>query len=122
MGRFAACLARIWQSLIAPSETQSQVYMDDPIWILRGPSSRRNRNLALLLYTGRALGINLAWRKGARGCQLSWIGVMFEIMQAEAVVKLTVPRKMTTEICATLESWAQKGMVVSFRGRAGLSA
>ena len=55
MGRFAACLARLWQSLIAPSEMQSQLYVDDPMWILRGPSFRRNRNLALLLYTARAL-------------------------------------------------------------------
>ena len=111
MGRFAACLARIWQSLVAPSEMQSQLYMDDPIWILRGPSSRRNRNLALLLYTARALGIKLAWHKGARGSQLSWIGVMFEVIQAEAMIKLTVPRKMMNEIKATLETWEQKGMV-----------
>ena len=107
----AACLARIWQSLIAPWEMQSQLYMDDPMWILRGPSSRRNRNLALLLYTARALGINLAWHKGARGSQLTWIGVMFEVIQAEAMIKLTVPRKMMMEIRTTLESWEQKGMV-----------
>eukprot|EP00913_Durusdinium_trenchii_P012052 g11322.t1 len=111
MGRFAACLARIWQSLIAPSEMQSQLYMDDPMWILRGPTSRRNRNLALLLYTARALGINLAWHKGSRGSQLTWIGVMFEVMQAEAEVKLTVPRKMMEEIRGSLESWESKGMI-----------
>ena len=39
MGRFAARLARLWQSLIAPSEMQSQLYMDDPMFILRGPTS-----------------------------------------------------------------------------------
>ena len=111
MGRFAACLARIWQSLIAPSEMQSQLYMDDPMWILRGPTSRRNRNLALLLYTARALGINLAWHKGSRGSQLTWIGVMFEVMQAEAEVKLTVPKKMMEEIRSSLESWESKGMI-----------
>ena len=108
MGRFAACLARIWQSLVAPSEMQ---YMDDPIWILRVPSSRRNRNLALLLYTARALGINLAWHKGARGSQLTWIGVMFEVNQAEAMIKLTAPRKMMDEIRSILETWEHKGMV-----------
>ena len=111
MGRFAACLARLWQSLIAPSEMQSQLYMDDPIWIMRGPSSRRNRNLALLLYTARALGINLAWHKGSRGSQLSWIGVMFEVNMAEAQIKLTVPKKMMTEIRSALEAWENKGMV-----------
>ena len=111
MGRFAACLARIWQSLIAPSEMQSQLYMDDPMWILRGPTSRRNRNLALLLYTARALGINLAWHKGSRGSQLTWIGVMFEVVQAEAVIKLTVPKKMMTEAVHDLEAWETRGMV-----------
>lgn len=108
-GRFAACLARIWQSLVAPSELQSQLYMDDPMWILRGPTSRRNRNLALLLYTARALGINLAWHKGSRGTQLTWIGVMFA--QAEAAVKLTVPKKMMAEVAQALEAWESKGMV-----------
>ena len=111
MGRFAACLARIWQSLIAPSEMQSQLYMDDPMWILRGPTSRRNRNLALLLYTARALGLNLAWHKGSRGSQLTWIGVMFEVVQAEAVIKLTVPKKMMAEVSQALEAWESKGMV-----------
>eukprot|EP00913_Durusdinium_trenchii_P011074 g10396.t1 len=111
MGRFAACLARIWQSLIAPSEMQSQLYMDDPIWILRGPTSRRNRNLALLLYTARALGINLAWHKGSRGSQLTWIGVMFEVVQAEAAIKLTVPKKMMAEAAQDLEAWESRGMV-----------
>ena len=111
MGRFAACLARIWQSLVAPSEMQSQLYMDDPMWILRGPTSRRNRNLALLLYTARALGINLAWHKGSRGSQLTWIGVMFEVVQAQAVIKLTAPKKMMAEVSQALEACKTRGMV-----------
>lgn len=111
MGRFAACLARLWQSLIAPSEMQSQLYMDDPMWILRGPSSRRNRNLALLLYTARALGIYLAWHKGSRGSQLTWIGAMFEVKATEAQINLTVPKKMMMEIKSALEAWENKGMV-----------
>ena len=36
---------------------------------------------------------------------------MFEIDLAEAMIKLTVPRKMMMEIRSTLESWEQKGMV-----------
>lgn len=54
---------------------QSQLYTDNPIWIFRGPTSRRKRNLALLLYTARALGVNMAWRKGSKGS--NWCGLEF---------------------------------------------
>lgn len=59
----------------------------------------------------RALGINLAWHKGSRGSQLTWIGVMFEVAQAPAVIKLTVPKKMMEEIRSSLESWESKGTI-----------
>ena len=36
---------------------------------------------------------------------------MFEVDLAEAMIKLTVPRKMTEEIRSSLESWEHKGMV-----------
>jgi hypothetical protein len=46
MGRSASTLARLLQSLIPPDEMQSQLYMDDPLWMLQGPRWRRQENLA----------------------------------------------------------------------------
>ena len=35
---------------------------------------------------------------------------MFEVVQAEAAVKLTVPKKMMAEVAQALEAWESKGM------------
>ena len=40
MGRFAAALARFIQSLVPQDELQSQIYMDDPLWMLQGKTWR----------------------------------------------------------------------------------
>lgn len=37
MGRFASALARFIQSLMPADELQSQLYIDDPLWMLQGP-------------------------------------------------------------------------------------
>ena len=50
-----------------------------PLVMLVGSRARRNRNLSLVLLTLGALGIRLAWHKGARGPQLTWIGVQFTL-------------------------------------------
>lgn len=68
-------------------------------------NARRRRNLALLLYAARALGINMAWRKGPRGSQLVWIGVRFEIAPDEAAMKLTIPKKMLEETHGQRRGW-----------------
>ena len=111
MGRFAATLARLLQSLIPADEMQSQLYMDDPLWMLQGPRWRRRENLALILYMCGALGVKLQFRKGFRGTDAVWIGVRMELKLAEDVVILSIPPKMMNEVKAVLESWHNKGMV-----------
>ena len=111
MGRFAATLARLLQSLVPADEMQSQLYMDDPLWMLQGPRWRRRENLALILYMCGALGVKLQFRKGFRGTDAVWIGVRMELKLAEDVVILSIPPKMMNEVKTTLESWQNKGMV-----------
>jgi len=111
MGRFSAALARMLQSMVPPDEMQSQVYMDDPLWMLQGPRWRRRENLALILYMCGALGVNLQFRKGFRGTDAVWIGTRMEVKMAEEVVILSIPPKMMNEVKSILEGWNNRGMV-----------
>ena len=77
MGRLSAALARLWQSMIM-RDGELQLYMDDPLFGIVGPRSRRRGVLAMLLYTAAAMGVNLAYHKGERGLRLCWIGVQLE--------------------------------------------
>ena len=79
MGRLAAAMARLWQSMIM-KDGELQLYMDDPLFAIIGPKSRRRGVLAMLLYTAAALGVQLAFRKGERGLRICWIGVQLEIV------------------------------------------
>ena len=111
MGRFAAMLARCLQSCTPLHQMNMQIYMDDPCMIFQGDARTRQKNLALVLYMCSALGVKLAYHKGARGKMLTWIGVQFELRLAEKVIAVTIPQKMLREIVGTLESWEKAGMV-----------
>ena len=111
MGRLSAAMARLWQAMVPAHEMQLQVCMDDPLVAMQGPVAKRNQNLALLLYTSAALGINIAYHKGARGSMTSWIGIQFEVNMKERCVLLSVPQKMASDVLKTLESWGSRGMV-----------
>ena len=111
MGRLSAAMARMWQAIVPAHFMQLQVYMDDPLMALQGPLAIRNRHLALLLYTSAALGINIAYHKGARGRVATWIGIKFEVDVAQKHICLAVPEKMANEVVTTLKMWEGKGMV-----------
>jgi hypothetical protein len=110
MARLAAMFTRFLQSLLAKGEGVIQTYMDDPLILLAGTDARRNRTLALLLYSMWALGINIAYHKGERGLRVTWIGVVFELDLEREVFKLTVSRKMANELHEKLKSW-ETGMI-----------
>eukprot|EP00438_Fugacium_kawagutii_P032452 Skav223756 [mRNA] locus=scaffold3575:525258:528900:- [translate_table: standard] len=111
MARLSSLITRFAQSLLAKAEGVIQTYMDDPLIILAGPVQRRNRTLALLLYSLDSMGVNIAWMKGERGLKVTWIGVVFEVDLALKVLKLTVSAKMLSELLDQLSEWRGKGMV-----------
>ena len=45
-----------------------------------------------------ALGIRVAWKKGARGREVQWIGVVFELRAASVELALTINEKLMAEI------------------------
>ena len=111
MGRLSSCLARLWQSLLRPCDGALQLYVDDAIVFLNGTKSFRDVNLAMLLYTASAFGVQIAYHKGERGRRTTWIGIQFGIDPAEAAMMLTIPGKMIKELREALESWKDKGMI-----------
>ena len=111
MGRFSSMLARLLQSCTILYEMNMQLYMDDPCMIFQGTPLVRARNLSLILYMCAAMGVKLAYHKGARGRLLTWIGVQIELKLAERVVNISIPQKMIKEITGSLQAWEKAGMV-----------
>lgn len=110
-GRLAAALGRIVQSLFKDDEVRLQVYMDDPIFIMVGGLSRRNRNISLALMVICALGVKISWKKGGRGTDAAWIGISFAILWSKKLLHLTVPERMLREVCDETSALAKESMV-----------
>jgi hypothetical protein len=111
MARLSALMSRFLQSLFLRGEGVLQTYMDDPLFILAGPISRRNRTLALVLYSLYALGVNVAFAKGERGLRVNWIGVSFELDLPREHMKLTVSQHMVKELLVKMKDWEGAGMI-----------
>ena len=118
LGRLAALNSLLLQRLFAKGEACLQTYMDDPLFILAGPISRRNKALEMALCTLWAFGVNIAYAKGERGLRVTWIGVVFELDLPQQVIKLTVSQKMSSELLLKLKSLEGVGMIGG-RERAG---
>ena len=111
MGRLAAAFSRLWQAMLWREKGGLQTYMDDPVVVLMGTREERRSHLAMLLYTAKAFGINMAFHKGERGLRLTWVGVRIEVRPEEEVVVLSIPAKMIKDLQAKLKEWHGKGMV-----------
>ena len=116
MGRLSAAVGRLMAALIKPDQGQSQVYVDDLLMLIRGTEDERHSMVSLLLYTLRALGVQVSLRKGERGEQLKWIGVTINLEwtsdpQCKKRIVYAIPKTMILEIKETLESWQGRGMI-----------
>ena len=73
-GYVAAWLARVAQGLFDFRELLLQLYVDDPLWAVRGtPAERRRRTVVLLLFW-QAFGVPFSWVKSQIGEVVQWIG------------------------------------------------
>ena len=104
-------ISRFLQSLFLRGEGVVQTYMDDPLFILAGPTARRNRTLALILYSLYAMGVNIAYAKGERGPRVNWIGVSFELDLPREHMKLTISQRMVKELLTKMKDWEGAGMI-----------
>ena len=87
-GRCAAFLARTGQALFSPSELLIQVFVDDTLAQAAGSSEQRGMSFAILLLWWSVLGAKLAWRKGAKGTSVDWIGASLSHTKNAIVVSV----------------------------------
>ena len=120
--RVAAALSRLIMGAMDAGAARLETYLDDPLWVLRGPRRQRDRQLALSLWLLLALGVQVAWHKAARGRQLTWIGAGLRLDHEARDTVIYVPAQMLREVVAALEELEKPGLVplkavVSLAGR-----
>eukprot|EP00974_Lingulodinium_polyedra_P053126 5105690-Lingulodinium_polyedra.AAC.1 len=60
-----------------------QIYVDDPIFALRGTLRAAAREAALALLWAAVAGFPLAWHKCDRGDAVAWIGATIRVRRGE---------------------------------------
>eukprot|EP00969_Alexandrium_andersonii_P277890 12284133-Alexandrium_andersonii.AAC.1 len=79
-----------------PSEALLEVYVDDPLSAVAGPTrAARTRSFALILLLWEAMGFRLAWKKGQRGSSVEWTGAEITIGSGAVEVRLTEAKTQT---------------------------
>ena len=95
-----------YSTLLSAETRQSQrmqVYVDDPVLVVRGSRRGRREQVALLMLAWSVLGIGLAVRKGQLGPRVDWIGFTFTIRPRAVIAailasRLQEVRQLTEEI------------------------
>ena len=115
MGRLAAGIGRLWQSLMEAHEAQIQLYIDDVLMMARGTLTEINSLVAMGLYTMKAFGVNFSLGKGERGSALKWIGIQILLNwgpgRTPGELVYSIPKNAMEEIKSALESWENRGMI-----------
>ena len=114
MGRLSAALGRLLQSMLNPQLTQIQVYIDDIIISCLGNLAWREVQLAAVLYTAAAFGVQISLKKGERGRKVQWIGCSLEVPEVEGqedeVLIMGLSKQMIEQVVEPLQEWSKGGM------------
>ena len=70
----AAWAGRAAQGLFDFRELLLQIFVDDPLWFVRGTAATRRRLVVVLLLFWQVFGIPFSWAKGSVGPEVVWIG------------------------------------------------
>ena len=104
-----ALAGRIVQSLMsgpalhrrAHQEGRMQIYVDDPLTILRGSESRTKRLAAICILGWTILGFPLAFHKAVMSPTLTWVGVKLQLTTDQ--VHVEVPESKVKELRALID-------------------
>jgi hypothetical protein len=121
-GRAAALLGRFTQSMFSDREARFQIYIDDPIAIIRGNRIRRDRIIAMASLVWLILGVELAFAKGQRGVEVIWTGHQLSLKQAVSVTA-AIKEEFLNDFLVSTETLLQQNIMSlqelrSYAGRA----
>ena len=108
-GRFGAFLGRTTAGVVDPSVVRLQVYVDDPVFVARGPRAVVVRELAVGLLWAAALGYPIAWGKADGGSSLRWIGA--QVTASAEVFSVEVPEDRAAELLRDIRDCLGKTVV-----------
>jgi len=124
-GRYAAWLGRFLTAVSNRQRVRTHIYVDDPLFILKGTRKQRDHDLAIVLLAAMTAGYPLAWKKGARGTGVTWIGA--SISTTDTHVCVTIPESKIAELKEMLRTYVGRPMLPraslrSFVGKCGFVA
>jgi len=95
--RIAALVARITQSMFQANRSRLQIYVDDPLIMMRGRPEQIHDMCCKILWLWLAIGLKISWNKGTIGNCVEWIGAHIELKNHEQLVALTVTEEKLDE-------------------------
>jgi hypothetical protein len=97
-GRYAAWLGRSTATIVNPDRLRIQIYVDDPIFTIRGTLYDAAVEVAIALAWIMCSGYPLAWPKSEGGKKISWIGVRYSAQLAPTPsVTISIPEDKIKE-------------------------
>ena len=108
-GRVAALLGRITQSLHAPGEVRTQIYVDDPCIAIWGNAAIRDQVAATIMLVWLALGVRLAFPKGMLAAEAEWIGIRFAV--APPILTASIKEALIAEIRSEARSFMDVNVI-----------
>lgn len=109
--RLAAMVSRFTQSMFAHDRCRLQVYVDDPLILMRGKPSQIEDICNKILCLWVAMGLKISWSKGTLGEAVEWIGAQLELDNSQKLIRLTVTSEKLEEWKALLSRLDTKPMV-----------
>lgn len=123
MGRVAAAMARLLQSLCRPWETMLQCYMDELLVMVQGAKAQHDQALAMTVLTMQVLRVRIETRRASRGPSVSWMGVTPSAnSRRRDIDRRGLSWRMVTDLLQTLVSWTARDEIplVELRSVTGL--
>ena len=90
-GRYAAWLGRSLAAIVEDASTQ--VYVDDPCFLLQGNLEKAAERLAVILLWMGVSGFPIKLQKANGGKSIEWVGAKIELHDKDREVHVTIPEK-----------------------------